>query len=251
MNTIKPDKFSLYWVSDDIGQDWFVITPSFKDCPEFYEIDLAEECHSYNKDLEFDLYGGGVYPMCNAQFVCHIPYEAMENNYINTFSKSGTVNGSISFLEASQAAYVELEDKIGVIPYVLNKEILPNLPNDIVDIINSSEDPINHAYDFFLRAFESTKEMIFMFDTVYGVEDEDLPYIVLEFLNMVRMRNNVEFFGHDKPYGCITGSMKIISQIEGMSFIDNGRKSKHRTVVYDGVVYQEGTNVIQINRTKL
>jgi len=253
MNDNKPEKFALYWVDDEIGRDWFVLVPSYDNCGDYFEIELAEEYHSSYEDLPYDLYGGGMFAECNANFVCYVPISLLENTEVSRFDMNGRKikDSTISYLQASKESYMELVERIDIIDDVLHNEMLPDFPKELKDEITSSENPIDYTYDFFMENFENTEAMEALLEDVYGIgkNDPDMIDIVLFFLYNVRISKHLDFL-INKPFGCLHAQTDILSQIEGMSRIDEGDKSIFRTYVYDGCLYQEGGNVVRINKRK-
>jgi len=253
MNNNKPENFALYWVDDEIGRDWFVLVPSYKNTGDFFEIELVEEHHSSYEDLPYDFYGGGIFAECNASFVCHIPTSILENTLVDRFDSSGRKieDSNVSYLQASKESYMELVERMDIVDDVLHNEMLPDFPKELKNEITSSGNPIDYTYDFFIENFENTEAMEALLADVYGIgkNDEDMIDIILFFLYNVRISKHLDFL-ITKPYGCLYAQSDILTQIDGMSRIDQGNKSMYRTYVYDGCVYQEGGTVVKINKRK-
>lgn len=249
----QPAEFALYWVEDNLGEDWFVLTPSYDKNNNYFELELTEEYHSSYEGIEYNYSDGNMYSECNATLICYVPTSLLEKTLVSKYDSSAREIvadiDSIDYLQASRESYIELLERINIIEDVLHNELLPDFPKELKDKILSSDNPIDYTYDFFINNFEDTEGMEALLEDVYGITDSegDIIDIILFFLYNVKISKHLDFL-ITKPYGCLYAQSDLLTKIDGMSRIDQGDKSIFRAYVYNGCLYQEGSKVVRTDK---
>lgn len=247
--TKKPKTYSLFWIEDNVHEDWFIAVPSIGSTP--IECDLAEELHSFYENLHYKIYAGSIYPECHAKFICHFPTEILENTNVETVDAFGNKKDQgMNYLEASKEAYDELLERLQDNNEYIIKDIFDELDDTLKDKIfdytDDSKSIPERFYSFATEVFDDQESFESFINLYYGL-DEDEFEIIETFLCSLYQHRILKLINAmpNLSYGCIHGQNDFLEKIDGMTMLDDGLDSPDntRTYIFNGCLYQEGGSV--------
>lgn len=228
----KEVKFSLYWVTDGEGEDWFVISPD----NGFHDYVYAEMFHDEYEGHEPYTEDNLVAPYSNADYICDVPFEIL--NRLTT----GRDN-EMTYIEQSQKNYLsDVETRKG-----LKKFFFESLYPDFTDQykamlkkeLKKSHKNYEKIIDFIWDDFCCMDDYCI---DIFGKENADINKKGLASCMLSEGRSISDFEG----YGSFHAQIDILKEIEGMTIIDDGKTSHMRVVAFDGNIYSEGDMEAQI-----
>ena len=249
----RPEKYSLFWVEDTIGQDWFVFTPSIGD--REVERSLVEELHGYYENIDFVMRKSAIYHDCNATFICEIPKEVVEKTDIISINNEGNQNNlGKTYYENLVDAHNELLDRILISQSITECVLRDNLSDNILDAIAEIQTDdmswFDSAYTYFSDNFSEDSILeTFLSATTKDEEGFELTQAVLYFMYYIELYETLKTLnkqGHTL-IASLHGQNDILTKIDGMTQLDDGLTSSTRVYIYNGVMYEEQASQREID----
>jgi hypothetical protein len=231
----KTPDFTLYWVSDTINEDWFVIVPCHVHDTHMGSY-MAEWFHCEYEDLNnISAQDSTICYEAMADDVMAVPFSMIPATMKKKMKEEfALLNGKMQVLKEiffGEGEFEEFENApIKLFKPKIRKMFEKELNNDFDKIMEWCWTNLEPDEDNYLD-----KE----FDGKYFKSNADY-FDALEFYGMMLKWQTIGvILDTGKGYAPVHGQIDLLTNL-GFTIIDNGDKSSQRVVVYNGQMYTEG-----------
>lgn len=226
--------FTLYWVSDGISEDWFVLVPCHINDPHSGSY-MAEWFHCEYEGLT-DVGSVQDSTICyeaRADDVLEVPLNKIPNHMREGMKKN--YRGLKGNLKGLKELFFDPEfNAVGIFKQDVRDMFEKELGNDfdkIMDWCWTNLEPDENGYD--------DPE----FDGKYfvdAVDEYDANGVYKIMIDWSTIQDIIQYGKSGKSgYAPIHGQIELLENL-GFTIIDDGDKSGQRVVIYDGTMYSEG-----------